>query len=58
MTSEDVEARLNEMSWNEMDGGFNDAELEFMLSDGTRFDWLMQSEYDTIRAWLDTGKLQ
>lgn len=40
-TSEDVETRLNEMSWNEMSGGFNDAELEFMLSDEDRFNWLM-----------------
>jgi hypothetical protein len=57
-TIEDMETRLNEMSWNEMSGGFNDAELEFMLSDETRFDWLMQSDYDTIRTWLDVGKLQ
>jgi hypothetical protein len=52
-TIEDVETRLNEMSWNEMSGGFNDAELEFMLSDSSRFFWLMSSDYDTIRAWLN-----
>jgi hypothetical protein len=57
-TSEDAETRLNEMLWNEMSGGFNDAELEFMLSDDSRFFWLMSSDYDTIRAWLDIGKLQ
>lgn len=57
-TLEDVETRLNEMSWNEMSGGFNETELEFMLSDEDRFNWLMSVEYDVIRAWLNTGKWQ
>jgi hypothetical protein len=57
-TIEDVEMNLNNMSWEEMSGGFNQIEMEFMLSDETRFNWLMQSDYDTIRTWLDIGKLQ
>jgi hypothetical protein len=51
-----VEEYLNEIAYSDPGGGFTATELDFLLSDESRFAWLLANDFDTIRTWLDTGK--
>ena len=57
LLEDEVEKYLRELSFQEMDGGFTEDEIEYLLDqDAATLTWFKEQPFYEIKAWLETRR--